>query len=1024
MLPIELRLQGLYSYQELQVIDFQKLTKAGLFGIFGPVGSGKSAILEAMTFALYGKTERLNKQTDKAAYNMLNMQAKDLHIEFMFQQAGKRYLFVASAKRNSKHFKEVGGFKHKAYVLKNKDRQIISAEKEGIACCAERVLGLNYPNFIRTIIIPQNQFQAFLSLKPKARADMFNELFGLDKYDLQDKTRFLLDQNKVKLAGLQAQQLALGDCSLEAIAKQTQSLCQDEKALEQLALVLKNQTLILQEQEQLKKLVDLLAVLEPQLQAKIAEKPHIEAKERQLALYEYCFFTYQVLFETLGKLAQSKAKTKELLAQKEQENQVLSEKIALQEQDLALLNLQVKQIPNLEKKSQALLHLAKIKDLEIDLADKKFRINKGLRHLASKEKALEIVKLAIKTQKKEVLTIKKGLPDPQELALVVAWQVQDKQLIAQLDLHQQQLLYKKKQLENLQNKHHTAAKAILKLVPSFVFSIENLLSETDKAIQKVLLQLDEMAEKARWQHHLTQLEMLAGQLETGKPCPLCGAMAHPKPFELLEKTELKNQKEQLEKQQKTLLALQNNLRINEQSSQIIRQDISELHIQIEKTEQAKTAHALGFVWKKYLPFDASVLHKKQKKYREDSLLLDGLTEKICALEVKEEALIGDLEQYKKRLQVLQNELGGLQSEIKTFASLIHETDISAYKAQHSEQLLLAATQIQQQITHFTENKKTALETLSQLKEASSKNGGRLEALQSELTQTEIALKLAQDQTAALLSKEAHLNADSVRQILAQNKNRVAEKAIIDAFNADFLQLQSQVNTLKNQSKGLVYNACEHANLLEQNKLQAAEQAILQGKIGKQKADILRLEADFKVNKALQTHITSLESLIQNLQKLFSLFQGKAFVLYIASAYLQHLSALANERFRVLTKQQLSLEIEGEEFVLRDHLNQGAIRHIRTLSGGQTFQAALCLALALADSVQANNLPGENFFFLDEGFGSLDKEALLIVFDTLKSLHKENRIIGVISHVEEIKQEVNAYLLVHSDLVTGSKVLTS
>ena len=88
MIPIQLTLQGLYSYQEKQSIDFTRLTEASIFGIFGPVGSGKSAILEAITYALYGKTDRLNLSGDNRYYNMMNLKSNELFIEFSFS-AGK-----------------------------------------------------------------------------------------------------------------------------------------------------------------------------------------------------------------------------------------------------------------------------------------------------------------------------------------------------------------------------------------------------------------------------------------------------------------------------------------------------------------------------------------------------------------------------------------------------------------------------------------------------------------------------------------------------------------------------------------------------------------------------------------------------------------------------------------------------------------------------------------------------------------------------------------------------------------------
>ncbi len=124
----------------------------------------------------------------------------------------------------------------------------------------------------------------------------------------------------------------------------------------------------------------------------------------------------------------------------------------------------------------------------------------------------------------------------------------------------------------------------------------------------------------------------------------------------------------------------------------------------------------------------------------------------------------------------------------------------------------------------------------------------------------------------------------------------------------------------------------------------------------------------------------------------------------------------------MTNNSLSLELsKDEEFIVRDYLNNGKTRLLKTLSGGQTFQAALCLALALAENVKSLNKADKSFFFLDEGFGSLDRESLRVVFDTLKTLRKENRIVGIISHVEELQQEIDMYLNVVNDKERGSLI---
>jgi exonuclease SbcC len=147
--------------------------------------------------------------------------------------------------------------------------------------------------------------------------------------------------------------------------------------------------------------------------------------------------------------------------------------------------------------------------------------------------------------------------------------------------------------------------------------------------------------------------------------------------------------------------------------------------------------------------------------------------------------------------------------------------------------------------------------------------------------------------------------------------------------------------------------------------------------------------------------------------------------YISSIYLRNLCRSANERFYKLTRQNLKLEVRDDNSLqIRDYLNNGQTRSVKTLSGGQSFQVSLSLALSLAENISINVGSTQNFFFIDEGFGSLDREALQLVFDTLKSLRKENRIVGVISHLEELKQEIDVYLEVENDPEEGSKIKSS
>lgn len=188
------------------------------------------------------------------------------------------------------------------------------------------------------------------------------------------------------------------------------------------------------------------------------------------------------------------------------------------------------------------------------------------------------------------------------------------------------------------------------------------------------------------------------------------------------------------------------------------------------------------------------------------------------------------------------------------------------------------------------------------------------------------------------------------------------------------------------------------------------------------SEIQRLEKEYAKKEQLLKDLAALQKRAENLKLMVNLFKGAGFVQYVSSIYLRQLCDHANVRFHRMTRNQLSLQLnENNDFEIIDYLNEGRSRSVKTLSGGQAFQVSLSLALALAESVQANAQADKNFFFIDEGFGTQDTESVNIVFETLTNLIKENRIVGIISHVEELKEKIPTALTIIKDEERGSLI---
>lgn len=176
MRPIKLVIKGLNSFIEEQTIDFNKLTDRGLFGIFGPTGSGKSTILDGITLALYGDIARKSS-------NFINTNCNDLNVSFTFQISGTpNHIYVVS--RHFKRDKKTGNAKtHSAMVkeITNGEEVLADSVKQVTETC-KKILGLSLEDFTRTVVLPQGKFSEFLKLEGKQRREMLERLFNLQDY--------------------------------------------------------------------------------------------------------------------------------------------------------------------------------------------------------------------------------------------------------------------------------------------------------------------------------------------------------------------------------------------------------------------------------------------------------------------------------------------------------------------------------------------------------------------------------------------------------------------------------------------------------------------------------------------------------------------------------------------------------------------------------------------------------------------------------------------------------------------------
>ena len=178
----------------------------------------------------------------------------------------------------------------------------------------------------------------------------------------------------------------------------------------------------------------------------------------------------------------------------------------------------------------------------------------------------------------------------------------------------------------------------------------------------------------------------------------------------------------------------------------------------------------------------------------------------------------------------------------------------------------------------------------------------------------------------------------------------------------------------------------------------------------------RLAQKDEINAKYQ-QIIHRRSIIRELEELF---KGNAFIEYVAESRLRYIAKEASSILSHISNGNYTLDVnDATEFVIRDNKNGGVLRAADTLSGGEIFITSLSLALALSSSIQLNGSAPLELFFLDEGFGSLDDELLNIVMDSLERIKTDRRSIGIISHVENLKERVPVKLLIEPSQNTGS-----
>ncbi|MFB6363736.1 SbcC/MukB-like Walker B domain-containing protein, partial [Paenibacillus elgii] len=263
------------------------------------------------------------------------------------------------------------------------------------------------------------------------------------------------------------------------------------------------------------------------------------------------------------------------------------------------------------------------------------------------------------------------------------------------------------------------------------------------------------------------------------------------------------------------------------------------------------------------------------------------------------------------------------------------------------------------------------------------------------------------------SVEGFATADEVSQALVEPEQQQAWAAEVEAHGKQEHQLAARQAELDAELAGRQVTEEEWTALEEElARCKAEDESALQA-TAKAERDHEELQTKHARWSELEAEREKSQQELSMLGKLQSVLRGNAFVEFLAEEQLMHVSRVASERLGQLTRQKYAIEVDsGGGFVIRDDANGGVRRPVTTLSGGETFLTSLSLSLALSTQIQLKGEHPLEFFFLDEGFGTLDQELLDTVITALEKLHLDKLTVGVISHVPELRARLPRRLVVH------------
>ena len=981
MRPLRLTMQAFGPYIDRCEIDFTKFGQAGLYLVTGSTGAGKTTIFDAITYALYGEMSGADRkpQMMRSKYAPADM---DTFVELVFECAGKEYTIIRNPEYERKKKRGDGLTVQPASVKLTMPDGTVH-DKDVKQMIEEEILLLERDQFRQTIMIAQGDFLKLLHASSKDRQPLLRTLFGSENYEklakrIAEECRDASQEREsIKLS---IRQYAEGiQCDVMPELREQVNNCAQAANIAGLAELTEKLTDKYAETE--KSLAEDAKKLVADYDTALKNLERAENSVKRLKELEGRAVTSEKEISALEKsAAEIKASLEKLSADK---NGLEAERKSLEDAP-ALLERRRSEY------EKAIAALSEAKELDGKLSELKAAEE------VSKRKKKEFDEL---TEKKSAL--EKKLAELAERAAKL------KERIAELEGEDA----KKAALEAERNKL-TARKDALKKLIADSLECERREKAALDAKQDFLAANAVYEEKSRIYENMYTL-FLSGQAgiladrlraKKGASCPVCGSRTHP---HLAEKASDIPSEKELDKARKLKdEADKNRNALSEKSAKLGGEYSTALeHLKTAAEEILGTADDIAGNAKKLTAECDAELSKTDRALTETQARISERTEKKAAFADSEKAILKTSEDIKNADSLLADK----------FAEISHD------EGQQKQLSLQLAEELEKRFgkSSGSPNEKIAklLGNAQQDTETAAKNITEQEERIKRSEVLGIKLKTLEEKASALRDKDAeNKTAKASAEALLENVRKEAEKLRADepACCSDEVisEIRENAKDLRAEKNNADKRIAEVRSAVSSNrsiakKIAAAGEMLSEGET--------RLEWLEELHKTLLGSVEKQNKISFETYVLMKSFKG------VVNRANRLLYEMTNGHYTLRTT---SLDDKrkyvGLDLCVYDHWN-ATERDVKTLSGGESFLASLSLALGLSEEVQMTS-GGVHLdsMFVDEGFGSLDEASLDTVMDSLCSLSDGNRLVGIISHVDELKERIGRKIVISKDPVKGSR----